>query len=181
MGEERQGDAILLTGPMGSGKTSAGRLLAQRLGCEFLDTDAQIEAASGLSIARIFEREGEAGFRKREREALEALPAHRCVVALGGGAVVAARNRQILRRKGWLVWLDASPEELERRIGDTAERPLLAGLTRSARVERLRQLRLERQEAYRHSDLQIQTEGRSLEQVCDALLEALAAFPGSRG
>jgi shikimate kinase len=180
MGEE--GRAILLAGMMGSGKTSVGRALARRLGCEFIDTDARIEAASGLSIPALFAREGEAGFRKREREVLAALPERACVVALGGGALVAASNREVLRGKGRLVWLDAGPEELARRVGDDPGRPLLAGLSGEARVERLRQLRQERLEAYASAELRVETGGRSIEEVCDALLRALfGAIPPAAG
>jgi shikimate kinase len=80
------------------------------------------------------------------------------------------------------VWLDAGPEELARRVGDDPGRPLLAGLSGEARVERLRQLRQERLEAYASAELRVETGGRSIEEVCDALLRALfGAIPPAAG
>jgi shikimate kinase len=163
----------MLTGMMGAGKTSVGRLLAQRLDWEFIDTDERIESARSVSISEIFAREGEAAFRELEREVLAALPDHQAVIALGGGAVVPAENRSLLRDKGTLVWLDASAEALAARVGDAAERPLLSGLDGGDRVERLRRLRAEREASYAMADLRIDTEGRSPERVCAAVLAAL--------
>ena len=165
--------AILLCGPMGAGKTQVGRALAERLGWEFADTDERVRALAGTSVARIFEREGEGGFREREREALAGLPERRCVAALGGGAVVSEASREIVRRKGRLVWLQASPECLARRLADAGDRPLLAGLDFEGRVARLRELVERRRAAYATADLHVSTEGRSVERVCDALLDAL--------
>ena len=95
---------------MGTGKTSVGRLLGRRLGWRFIDTDERVEAHAAVPVRTIFERDGEARFRELERAVLEELPARRAVIALGGGAVVAAENRTLLRDKGTLVWLDAAPE-----------------------------------------------------------------------
>jgi shikimate kinase len=175
MGGDR---AILLCGPMGSGKSSVGRALAARLGWDFVDSDAEIEARAGLSVARIFEREGEAGFRAREREALRALPARRCVIALGGGAVEAAENRAILADKGRLVWLDARPETLASRVGDAADRPLLAGLDAAARVQRLRELCERRAGAYATAELRIATDALSPDEVCRAIQAQLSSAGG---
>ena len=165
--------AILLTGMMGCGKSTVGERLARRLGWDFVDTDTAIEASSGMSVAEIFEREGEAGFRAREREALVALPGQRCVVALGGGAIVAEENRSLLRAKGRLVWLDASPGELAKRLGDQEDRPLLAGLTPAQRVARLGELQAERRDAYAQADVCVQTDGLAVPDVCDAVIAAL--------
>jgi shikimate kinase len=179
MGSER---SILLCGMMGSGKSSVGRALAERLGWRFVDADAEIEAGAGMSVAQIFEREGEAGFRARERELLRALPEAGCVIALGGGAVEAAENRAILASKGRLVWLDARPETLAERIGTTARRPLLAGLDGRARVERLRELGARRASAYASAELRVSTDGLGVAQVCQAVLGGLgASAPGKRG
>jgi len=169
--------ALLLVGMMGSGKSSVGRLLAARLGFAFIDTDQCVEAAAGRSVARVFAEDGEARFRELERQVLAGLPDQRAVVALGGGAVVAAENRALLRGKGTLVWLDAQPETLARRVGDGAGRPLLAGLDPAARIERLRDLALQRETAYRQAGLRVSTDQRTPAQVCDALLAALAALP----
>ena len=165
---------VLLTGPMGAGKSRVGRALAKSLGWTFVDTDAEVERAARMKIAEIFAREGETGFRERERAVLEALPARQCVVALGGGAVVAAGNRRVLGEKGRLVWLDARPETLVERIGEAAERPLLAGLGRGARIAKLAALRDARAAAYGTAELRVETDVRSVEEVCAVILAALA-------
>lgn len=158
---------------MGAGKSRVGRALAKRLGFGFIDTDSEIETAAGMKIAEIFAREGEAGFRKRERSALEALPSRRCVVALGGGAVAAARNRAALREKGRLVWLDARPETIVERIGAAGERPLLAGLDRGGRLAKLAELREARLAAYATAEIRIETDALGADEVCAAILDAL--------
>jgi shikimate kinase len=160
---------------MGAGKSRVGRALAERLGWTFLDTDVLVEKGAGMKIAEIFAREGEAGFRAREREVLAALPDRACVVALGGGAIVAEENRALLRGKGTLVWLDARPETLVERIGAGAERPLLAGLDREARIAKLGALREAREPAYASARLRVDTDARSVDEVCAAVLAALGA------
>ena len=114
---------IVLVGPMASGKTSLGTLLARRAGAEFIDLDALVEARAGLSVARIFESEGEAGFRLRESAALEeamdrAMPGPGlpgAVIATGGGAVLAERNRALLAARARVVWLHAGASVLAAR------------------------------------------------------------------
>jgi shikimate kinase len=175
VGSGERDRSVLLTGMMGAGKSRVGRALASVLGFAFADTDLLVEEAAGMKVAEIFAREGEAGFRARERAALAALPERRCVVALGGGAVVAAENRAILAKKGRLVWLDARPETLAARIGDARERPLLAGLDRDGRIARLTALAAEREPAYRQAELRIATDGKSVEDICAELVRALAA------
>ena len=167
--------SVLLTGMMGAGKSRVGRALASVLHFDFLDSDALVEKAAGMKIAEIFAREGEAGFRRREREALAGLPERRCVVALGGGAVVAAENRALLAAKGRLVWLDAEPETLAERIGDASERPLLAGLDRAGRVAKLAALAAERRPAYAQAELRVVTDARNVDSICSELVRALAA------
>ncbi|HXX48710.1 MAG TPA: shikimate kinase [Myxococcota bacterium] len=174
MGSAERDRCVLLSGLMGAGKSRVGRALASRLGWDFVDTDETVERSTGMKIAQIFEREGEAGFRAREREALRALPTHRCVVALGGGAVVAAENRALLREKGTLVWLDAEPETLAERLGEARERPLLAQLDRAGRIERLAALRAERQSAYAQAPIRVATDGRGVGEVAELVLRALA-------
>ena len=168
---------LLLAGMMGSGKSAVGGILARRLGWSFIDTDREVESLAGASVAQIFASEGEARFREREREALRALPESGAVVALGGGAVVDARNREILGPKGTLIWLDASPEALAARTASDSGRPLLGGLDREGRIARLRELAAARRPAYAHAALRIDTEGRTPGQVADAILHALA--PGA--
>ena len=163
----------MLCGIMGSGKTSVGRLLARRLDWEFIDTDGRIEREQGRSIAEIFESQGEAAFRTLERDVLEKLPARGAVIALGGGAVTEPDNRELLRRKGTLIWLDAGPEALAGRVGRATSRPLLAGLDPAGRLERLRELRAARAAAYGEADLRVATDDLTPAQVCGAVLAAL--------
>jgi len=169
---------VLLCGLMGSGKSRVGRALASRLGWDFLDTDERVEEAAGMKVSEIFAREGEAAFRRLESTALAGLPAQRCVVALGGGTVVSAENRRVLRAKGRLVWLDAAPETLVERIGDSQKRPLLAGLDRPARIARLAQLRAERLAAYSEAELHVRTDGMSVAESAAAVHAALEEAGG---
>jgi shikimate kinase len=173
MGSGEHDRSVLLSGLMGAGKSRVGRALASKLDFGFVDTDRSVEEASGMKVAEVFAREGETGFRLRERAALEGLPTHRCVVALGGGAVVAAENRRILAGVGTLVWLDASPETLVERLGDAGDRPLLAGLDRAGRIARLAALRAERHSAYAEAPIRIETDGRGVGEVVDLVLAAL--------
>ena len=174
MGSGERDRCVLLSGLMGSGKSRVGRALASRLGWDFVDTDEVVERATGMKIAEIFARDGEAAFRAHERAALSGLPTQRCVVALGGGAVVAAENRALLAAKGTLVWLDAEPETLVERIGDARERPLRAELDRAGRVARLAALRAERQAAYAQAPIRVVTDGRAVSEVAELVLRALA-------
>ncbi len=169
----RRERSLLLTGPMGAGKTRVGRLLARRLHWLFIDTDEQIEAASGMPIAQIFATESEAGFRSRECEALRELPDRNCVVALGGGALCSDENRAILRKKGTLIWLDAPAATLAARVAGEAERPLLAGLDAAGREAKLERLRAEREASYASAALRIETASLTPEQVRDAVLRGL--------
>jgi len=178
MGSGERDRCVLLCGLMGSGKSRVGRALASRLGWDFVDTDERVEKAAGMKISEIFAREGEAAFRRLESEALAALPIRRCVVALGGGAVVSAENRRVLREKGRLVWLDATPQTLAARIGESQKRPLLAGLDAAGRVARLAQLRSERLEAYSEAELQVRTDGMAVEESAAAVHAALERAGG---
>lgn len=118
----------MLVGLMGSGKTSVGRLVAQRLGRRFLDSDAQVEAQAGRTVRAIFESDGEAAFRTLEADALaEALATPEpVVVAAAGGVVLDADNRRRLREQATVVWLRAEPAVLATRVRTGEHRPLLA-------------------------------------------------------
>lgn len=120
---------LLLVGMMGAGKTTVGRLLADRLGCAYVDSDAQVEQATGRTVPELFEAEGEPAFRAAESAALhEALEGDApVVVSVAGGAVLDPANRDLLHRSGTVVWLRAEPATLAARVGDGAGRPLLAG------------------------------------------------------
>ncbi|MHB1565812.1 MAG: shikimate kinase [Acidiferrobacter sp.] len=151
---------IFLVGPMGVGKSTIGRALAEHLGQEFCDSDHEIERRTGATIALIFAVEGEAGFRRRESAVLAELAAgpHR-VVATGGGAVIAPANRALLREQGCTVYLEASPAVLWERLRRDRSRPLLQTEDPRAQVEALCR---ERDAFYREvADLIINTERRS--------------------
>jgi shikimate kinase len=123
---------IFLIGYRGTGKTSVGRVLAGRLGWEFADADAELEARAGRTIADVFRLEGEAGFRDREAAVLADLAARsNHVIATGGGVVLRPANRDLLAASGFVAWLQAPPDILWQRIqGDpatVARRPNLVG------------------------------------------------------
>ncbi|QID16791.1 shikimate kinase [Nitrogeniibacter mangrovi] len=117
---------IVLVGMMGAGKTTVGRELAKRLGRRFVDSDHEIVARTGVTIPVIFDVEGEAGFRRRETEVIDALSRDSGVVlATGGGAVLAPENRQMLRDRCVVVYLDVPPHTLWERTRHDRNRPLL--------------------------------------------------------
>jgi shikimate kinase len=121
------GGNIFLVGMMGAGKTTLGRALAQRTGLEFIDTDRVLVERTGVPVATIFEIEGEDGFRRRESDVIAELAAReRCIVATGGGAVLAEENRQVMRSAGTVVYLRARLESLWERTRHDTSRPLLA-------------------------------------------------------
>lgn len=129
---------VILIGMMGSGKTTVGRLVAERTGQEFIDLDALIESRLSKRIVEIFSEVGEEGFRDLETEALlDVAGATHAVIATGGGVVIKPGNRRILQNMGIVVWLDAPPDELLKRIGDDESRPMLHGQNPLKRMERL--------------------------------------------
>jgi len=119
---------LILVGPTGAGKTCVGRRLAAHFGLPFIDADREIEERAGASVTSIFECEGEPGFRARERAALaEVLAGHDGVLlATGGGAIVDADNRRMLRERGFVVHLHVGVEQQLRRLAHDHTRPLLA-------------------------------------------------------
>ncbi|WHM39680.1 shikimate kinase [Streptomyces sp. BPTC-684] len=164
------GPLVVLIGPMGSGKSTVGALLAERLGAPYRDSDADIVAAQGREIADIFVDEGEPHFRELEREAVRAAVAeHTGVLALGGGAVLDASTRALLSGLP-VVYLSMDVEEAVKRVGLNTARPLLA-------VNPRRQWR-ELMEARRHlytevARVVVETDGRTPEEVAQAVLDAL--------
>jgi shikimate dehydrogenase len=173
--ELRRGRPVFLTGAMGAGKSTVGRILARRLGWEWIDTDAQVEARSGRSIAEVFAGEGEAAFRALERAAVrEAAARTRVVVSLGGGALQSLESRRAVEGQGRVVYLDSSPEALMRRLARTrAVRPLLAAGSKDEAQARLEALLRERLPVYRRAWLRVRTDGRAPEAVADEILRAL--------
>lgn len=138
---------LILVGPMGAGKSSIGRRVADRFGLRFVDLDEEIERRTGASVATIFDCEGEAGFRAREHAALAAcLQREGQVVATGGGAVLDARNRALMRERGFVVHLQVEVPAQLRRLARDRSRPLLAT---GEREPVLRRLAAEREPLYR--------------------------------
>ena len=163
---------VFLVGMMGAGKTTVGRQLAKRLGKTFYDADREIEARTGVSVAVIFDIEGETGFRKREAEAIEQLTAlDDIVLATGGGAVLDPRNREHLKSRGFVIYLHALPGVLWQRTRSDKSRPLLQG---GDPRERLESLYAERDPLYRDvADLVVDT-GR--QGIGPLLSQVLARF-----
>ena len=156
---------IALIGFMGTGKTVVGRRLAEVTGREFIELDAVIEQEAGMTVTEIFRREGEAGFRKRESEAVAAAAARRnAVIACGGGVVLATINTTRLRKSARLVLLTAARSViLKRTRQDGATRPLLTGTDPEGAVARLLQ---ERRPLYRKAaEITVSTTHRSPDEV----------------
>ena len=164
---------LAIVGPMGAGKTSIGRRLAQRYGLPFVDLDREIEAHTGASVATIFDCEGEAGFRARESALLADLLAHgEQVLATGGGTILDPGNRRLLRERAFVVHLHADvPAQLARLARDRT-RPLLQ---RDDRERVLHALALARAPFYAEvADLRLDTDGHSCSEAATALCALLA-------
>lgn len=167
---------IYLIGPMGSGKTAVGRELARALGRPFYDSDAEIEKRTGVDIPFIFEKEGEARFRKRERECLaELTQLQGAVVATGGGAVLDSSNRERLAQTGVVIYLKTSVDEQLKRTRLARNRPLLQTADPRAVLERLA---VERRPLYESiAEISIDTSGRQVKSIVAALRQRLATRP----
>lgn len=155
---------IFLVGPMGAGKSTIGRQLAQSLGYEFQDSDQEIQRRTGVDIATIFEFEGEQGFRNRERTVIEELAQQdNIVLATGGGAVMVAENRQQLAARGLVIYLHCSPEQQYARTARDRSRPLL---DTDDPQQKLKDLMAEREPVYRQvADMVVSTERRGTSSV----------------
>jgi shikimate kinase len=160
---------LFLVGFMATGKTTVGRILAARLNWKLVDLDEAIVREAGQSVPRIFEAEGEAGFRARESKALADVAAQRrVVVATGGGAACFENNLKTMLDAGRVVALAITPEEAVRRAGNGAGRPLLAG--QADPVARARELLAKRAPFYARAHLQVDTVGRLPQDVARDIL-----------
>jgi shikimate kinase len=157
---------LVLVGPPGAGKTTVGRLVAERRGVPFRDTDADIEAAAGKSIAEIFYDDGEPAFRELEERAVAAaLREHTGVLSLGGGAVLSTESRRLLREPR-VVFLNVRLGDAAQRVGFSRDRPVLALNPRAT----LAALLAERLPLYREvADVEIDTSGRTPDQIATLL------------
>lgn len=170
---------VFLVGMMGAGKTTIGRHLARALGREFLDLDHELEARCGVRVALIFDIEGEEGFRKRETAALdECSQRSNIVLATGGGAVLADQNRSMLAKRGVVIYLKASADELYRRVARDRNRPLLQTADPH---ERIRGLLAQRAPLYESiADITFETGSSSIPQVVRLLVSQLQDYKGKQ-
>ena len=166
---------LILIGPMGSGKTCIGKRLAERFGLRAVDADRELELRAGARIAQIFEHEGEAGFRVRESAVLaELLSGDGLLLSTGGGAVLAADNRRLLRERGFVVHLQVSVEQQLERLALDRSRPLLA---RGDREQVLRELALARAPLYAETaDLAFDTGAAGAAEAALGLAQRLDAL-----
>jgi shikimate kinase len=166
--------SIVLVGLMGSGKSTVGRRLAQRLGMPFADADDEIERAAGMTISDIFERFGEAHFRDGERRVIARLLAGKPrVLATGGGAFINAETRALILRDSLCIWLDADIETLVERVGRRSHRPLLKN--RDPRAV-LRELAEVRNPIYAEAHMRVSSASAPHDHTVRAILEALSKW-----
>ncbi|MGH3782299.1 MAG: shikimate kinase [Pseudonocardiaceae bacterium] len=175
---DTQGLAVVLVGPPGAGKSTAGRLLAARIGVDFTDIDDLIVASAGRSIADIFVTDGESVFRElEEAEVAGALAVRSGVLALGGGAVLSERTRRRIQGRR-VVFLSVGMAEGVRRTGLSTARQLLAGVNPRATFAALLNARLP---LYREvATVEVATDGRRPDEVAEDVLDAIGAVGGIR-
>ena len=163
---------IILIGPMGSGKTSTGRMLAKEMGYAFADTDEEVTKRTGVSIAYIFDVEGEEGFRKRECLALkECLNDNNMILSTGGGIVLSKENRDLLQDRGTVVYLQTSIHFQVKRTASINNRPLLQNKDPE---EILEKLMLTRAPLYEEiADITIMTDNKSLQEMSKEIQRAI--------
>ena len=162
---------ILLVGMMGAGKTTTGQLVARRLGWDYRDSDADVEALTGCTVPELFARDGEAAFRMAEAKVLAAACAQErpVVISVAGGAVLNENNRKLIRASGTVVWLRARPRKLADRVGDGVGRPLLGDDPGAAMVH----LAEERAPYYAElADAVIDVDDLTRQEVADRVLAA---------
>jgi shikimate kinase len=160
---------IVLIGFMGTGKSTVGRFLAEKLSWDLVDTDHYIEKQEGMTIPELFSTKGETYFREIETRAIrEIMGRTKQVVATGGGAVLAETNRTCMKQNGYVVALTASLETILLRVGGDRNRPLLQGKA----TEVVPQLLERRKHAYDFADLRIATDRLRIEHIAQRLLDA---------
>lgn len=165
---------VSLIGYRGSGKTSVARQLAAALGWTWVDCDDSIEERAGCSIREIFDRQGEAEFRRLERAAIQdVLGREHCVLATGGGAILNADTRRDLQTAGPVIWLQAGVDQIEQRLsGDPSTTERRPALTQSGGRREIERLLIEREPLYREcASLAIDTDNRTIDAVVQSVLD----------
>jgi shikimate kinase len=162
------GRSVVLVGMMGAGKSSIGRRLAARLDIPFIDADTEIESAAGMTIAEIFAKHGEPYFRAGEARVIARLLDNGPqVLATGGGAVMDAQTRALIRDKSLSIWLKADLDVLLRRTRRRGERPL---------VDRIKDLLPQREPLYAQSDMTVQSRDEPHETIVDEIIAAMPRY-----
>ncbi len=162
---------IILIGLRGSGKTTVGKLLSERLSYSFLDMDIEIQKQLGKDIARIVSEHGWGFFREKEHDILHSLSLSRTVFSTGGGVILDPRNREWIQHNGWVVWLDVSPETSWERIRNDNSRPPL--ITNQDSLQEIKIVHAEREPLYRGiSHWKISTRAKTPEEIAHAIYTA---------
>jgi len=168
---------IYLVGFMGSGKSALGRRLSYLLKMPYYDMDHEIVRQQGMTIPQIFEKYGEARFREIETEFLKNFRDEACIISTGGGVAINAENRKIMRRSGLVFFLDATFEDIYKRIQHDPNRPIVQSSTK----EELEKLYHYRRRFYRETGhIQVLTEGRTLRQILEYLVFQVKRLKGER-
>lgn len=166
---------IYLVGPMGSGKSTIGNRLAQKMGLTFYDSDHEIEARTGASVSLIFEIEGESGFRERESLMLQELTSHKGVlIATGGGSVLTENNRNLLRRNGIVVYLRTSVGQQLERLRRDRSRPLLQTINKKDLLQELADARNPLYEAV--ADIIFPAKNRNIDSAVQQIYQAICTY-----
>ncbi|MDA9801290.1 shikimate kinase AroK [Candidatus Pseudothioglobus singularis] len=164
---------IVLIGPMGSGKTTVGRRLSEKLGIDFYDSDHEITDKTGVSIDHIFDVEGEEGFRKRESDVLKNLCSQdNIIIATGGGAVISEENRLEISKTGSVIYLLSSVDQILRRTSKSKTRPLLENSKNKRKT--ISDIINARDPLYREiATITVDTNGKKLNEVINEILVQL--------
>ncbi len=160
---------IVLTGFMGTGKSSVGKRLASALDLDFVDTDKLIEEQEGRSISEIFDCEGELYFRSVEERLIKTITSsmNGVVLSTGGGVVISSTNRELLARFGTVITLSAGIDEIIRRLDQTETRPIIADTDVRGSLEKVLG---ERRDLYATAEFSVVTDGKSIDEVVADIL-----------
>jgi shikimate kinase len=172
---DSQPDNIILCGFMGTGKTTVGKLIAAKMGWQFVDTDQVIEARQGQTVSAIFAEAGESAFRQMESAlCVEMIGWRQTVIATGGGIVLREENRANLNRAGLVVCLDAPADEIVARLSGATDRPLLAGDNPTVRIA---ELLAARESVYGALPCHVHTAGHAPHEIAEAIIALWKQIP----